>query len=79
MSEVESAESSILGERGMNVPHCKLRRIEQTTPTVAPAPATRCSAQAISVRVRGEFGKESQPALFKSWDVIQDVLVLFLV
>lgn len=46
---------------------------------MAPALPQRCSAEAISVRASGEFGKESQLALFKSWNVIQDVLVLFLV
>lgn len=35
--------------------------------------------KAISAGARGKFGKASQLALFKSWNVIQDVLVLFLV
>lgn len=42
-------------------------------------PLPRCSAEAISARVRGKFGKKTRLALFKSEDVIQDVLVLLLV
>lgn len=71
---------SLLCAHRLFVPHCKLKPTEQTTPTVSPSLVIATAVhKAISVGARGKFGKGSQFALFKSWIVIQDVLVLFLV
>lgn len=55
------------------MPHCKLRLIEQTAPTI-PLPRHSAAVQKLFQGERGKLGKESWLALFKSWDVIRDVL-----